>query len=87
MNGKQLDMKAKSALIDSGTSLIVLPDEDFEELLHQLRSSYNLFCQFMGMQIQCSCANGDLTVFPDIKLSFSNANNTFTLKPSDYITI
>ena len=43
-NNMEIKTLSKKGLIDTGTSFIVLPPNDFTNLLETLRQTYLLFC-------------------------------------------
>ncbi|KAM3139403.1 hypothetical protein pb186bvf_008428 [Paramecium bursaria] len=84
-NNMEIKILSKKGLIDTGTSFIVLPPNDFTNLLETLRQTYLLFCQYQKLQILCSCPSGDLTEFPIIKLQIGE--DLYELQPKEYINI
>ncbi|CAD8212027.1 unnamed protein product [Paramecium pentaurelia] len=85
MNKKVL-INDVSALIDTGTSLIVVPTHQFTSLLSILRDDYKQFCQYSQYQIKCSCPDGDISHFPQFEFNFEG-DLRLQLNPNDYIDI
>ncbi|CAD8209645.1 unnamed protein product [Paramecium pentaurelia] len=83
MNNKVL-INDVSALIDTGTSLIVIPTHQFTQLLSNLRDQYKQFCQYSQYQIKCSCPDGDFSHFPDFEFNLEG-DLKLILSPNDYI--
>ncbi|CAK67179.1 unnamed protein product (macronuclear) [Paramecium tetraurelia] len=83
---KKVLIKDVSALIDTGTSLIVVPTHQFTSILSILRDDYKQFCQYSQYQIKCSCPDGDFSHFPEFELNFEG-DLSLQLHPSDYIQI
>jgi len=66
-----------SAIVDSGTSLIVVPNTTFTEIITLTGASYD---SSVGLYtVSCS----DYSSFPNLTLSM--ANTVFTLNPTDYV--
>ncbi|CAD8126413.1 unnamed protein product [Paramecium sonneborni] len=85
MNNKVL-INDVSALIDTGTSLIVIPTRQFSSLLTSLRDQYKQFCQYSQYQIKCSCPDGNFQNFPELEFIFEG-DLKLVLNPIDYINI
>ena len=77
-------MKNTQVLIDSGTSLMVIPFNYFR-YLEIIFNAINPGCQLKEGMIFCPC-NGDVSEFPIITINFENFKNYY-LTPEDYIIV
>ncbi|KAL4462023.1 hypothetical protein ABPG74_000868 [Tetrahymena malaccensis] len=86
-NDKNIKQKdSKIAIIDSGSSNIVLPREDYNYLLKILTNDLHFICQsYNNIYLQCSCPTGEIGNFPEVKIKFSGVDSIYVLSPKDYI--
>jgi hypothetical protein len=76
---------ASKALIDSGSSIMVIPQSDFEQLSSAFQNQFNHYCfvDSATKLLKCECPNGNINNFPTLNFTFENYS--FTLPPSFYI--
>ena len=78
--GDFIRSNSKKAVVDSGTSFLIISTEGFSSLWGSIYDS----CQYTSSGILCPCISpGQATSFPDINIYAYGA--TFSLSPSDYI--
>jgi hypothetical protein len=65
------------ALLDSGSSVIVLPEEFFNKFFYDLLKTMGHPCSIQNGGIVCTCPEPALlNKFPPIKITFKNKNKT-----------
>ena len=86
LNGNNIPITASTALIDSGSSLIIVPQSDFHQIESTLQNQFNFYCfvDSISNLLKCECPNGDINNFPALNLTFQNYS--LSLPPSYYIT-
>jgi len=75
-----------TALIDSGSSLIIVPSSDFGALSDALQYQLNYYCFIDSVSglLKCECPDGDVNNFPPLNLTFDNYS--FSLPPAYYVS-
>lgn len=71
------------ALLDTGTSYIVAPKNDFNNILNELRFQGKT-CVITNGILRCACPTGNLDEFPTLFFRFSGKD--FSLEPEYYVS-
>lgn len=92
MGGEEIELSRTpqytkpTLMIDTGGSLIQLPEYQYNQVIHKLNSLDFTRCgkSFYGHTYHCSCESAeDVKKFPEV--AFTIAGKDFFLKPKDYI--
>ena len=81
--GGNYTLMSDAALIDSGTSLMLFPEEDFNNILAVLKS-YEKNCVYVTRIQQIMCFSPTNVHFPTIHLNL--CGKELSLNPDDYMT-
>ena len=67
---------ASKAIIDSGTSLLAMPDLEFNNMIETVRSEYNYNCFFDDFNrfYACDCTREQKENFPPLNITLSESN-------------
>jgi hypothetical protein len=79
-----LNKEPQQAIIDSGTSLILMPKREFTDIMKYLKSTLKKICVSQGMLVICACPDGSYHDFPVIKIEAEGKLN-LTIQPDFYI--
>ena len=63
-----LHTKSTLAILDSGTSNLIMPIRDYKALLRKFKNDYNVDFEPFGAQAKCLCDEGLYATFPDLKI-------------------
>lgn len=88
LNNVKIHEEPIRAVVDSGTSYIVMPRSLGDRILIYLSSIQIMCISYSNQHISCNCESGTITQFPSIKLGAYDQNHTFhelLLEPEDYI--
>ena len=85
LNENNILISDSIALIDSGSSLISVPQSDFHQIESILQNQYKYYCfiDSISSLLKCSCPDEDINNFPTLTLTFQNYS--LSLPPSYYI--
>lgn len=84
LNLKTGEVKPMSAVIDSGSSLLMLPSSQLAKLYSTLERTGIECSQLLHTAIKCACPTHNLALFPTIEVIFTN-HVRVTLEPHHYI--
>ena len=79
-----LNKEPQQAIVDSGTSLILMPKREFKDIMKYLRNTLKKICVSQGMLVICACPDGNFHDFPVIRIEAEGKMN-LTIQPDSYI--
>lgn len=78
-------------MIDTGSSMLVLPQSIFDHILKRIRLRISEKCLDKVHGIECPCASpASINLFPEIKFSMKGIDNqsqTYAIKPTSYVSM
>lgn len=76
-------------MIDTGSSMLVLPESIFEKMLHEIHHRVSEKCLVKVHGVECPCPSpSSIGLFPTLSLSLKGAdgnNHSFVLPPHSYV--
>lgn len=88
INGEEINLSGtKNILIDTGSSGMAVPRTAFNEILKLLGKTRKCRSDISDMFIECSCPNGDTSVFPTIIFVIGSEKSfgEYELTPKEYV--
>lgn len=82
-NGGLIKNSVSQALIDTGTSILIIPTSEFVIFYEMLKKNNNN-CIIVNHVVKCACPDGDISKFPDFIFVFNGVN--YTLEPEYYVS-